>query len=117
MKYKDILDKKVIFEENLGDKYYWDYRIIVQIDENNIVLIEYEDSYSGWLPFAVETVDKEFISSFFDTYGDKNRKVKLNYESADKLEDLIDFRYDEGDLEEEIIVLELNDIKDYIMED
>ena len=95
LKIKDILDNKVIYEENLGDDYYWDYRIIVQIDEENIVLIEYDDSRSGYIPFSIESVDKEFISSFVDNYYDKNRKIKLNFKSNETFRDVIDFEYNE----------------------
>jgi len=114
MKFKDILDKKVVYIENLGDEYYWDYRIIVQIDENSIVLIEYDDSQSGYISFAVESVDKEFISSFFDNYLDKDRKVKLNMDSSIVLKDEVDFDYNKEYLDEEIVVLKLEDIKEYV---
>lgn len=117
MKFKDLLDKKVIFVENLGDEYYWDYRMIVQIDKENIVLVEYDDSYSGWISFAVESVDKEFISSFFDTYEDKTRKVELDYNSTKTLKNAIDFEYNEEYLDEDVVVLKFDDIKDFIVGD
>lgn len=117
MKFKDLLDKKVIFIENLGDSYYWDYRMIVQIDKENIVLVEYDNSYSGWIPFAVESVDKEFVSSFFDTYDDKTRKVELDYNSTETLKDAIDFEYNEEYLDEDVVVLKFDDIKDFIVGD
>ena len=114
LKFKDILNKKVLYCENLGDEYYWDYRLIVQINENYITLIEYDDSYSGYISFSVESVDKEFISSFFEDYSDKDRKIKLDFESTTKLKDIIDFEYEPDYLEEEIIILELEDIKNYL---
>lgn len=117
MKFKDLLDKKVIFIENLGDWYYWDYRMIVQIDKDNIVLVEYDDSQSGYIPFKVESVDKEFVSSFFDTYEDKTRKVELDYNSKETLKDAIDFEYNEEYLNEDVVVLKLDDIKDFIVGD
>lgn len=117
MKFKDLLDKKVIFIENLGDSYYWDYRMIVQIDKENIVLVEYDDSCSGYIPFKVESVDKEFVSSFFDTYDDKTRKVELDYNSTETLKDAIDFEYNEEYLNEDVVVLKLDDIKDFIVGD
>lgn len=117
MKFKDILDKKVIFNENLGDPYYWDYRMIVQIDKENIVLVEYDDSCSGYIPFKVESVDKEFVSSFFDTYEDKTRKVELDYNSTETLKDAIDFEYNEEYLDEDVVVLKFDDIKDFIVGD
>lgn len=117
LKFKDILNKKVIYEENLGDKYYWDYIIIVQIDKENISLIEYEDSYSGYISFRVESVDKEFISSFFGDYWYKKRKIKLNFDSTSTLKETIDFEYDKEYLENEIVVLKMEDIKEYIEEE
>lgn len=115
MKFKDLLDKKVIFVENLGDEYYWDCRMIVQIDKENIVLVEYDNSFSGWISFAVESVDKEFISSFFDTYEDKTRKVELDYNSTKTLKNAIDFEYNEEYLDEDVVVLKFDDIKDFIV--
>ena len=115
MKFKDILDKKVVFNENLGDEYYWDYRMIVQIDKENIVLVEYANSYSGWIPFTVESVDKEFVSSFFDTYDDKARKVELDYNNTKTLKDIIDFEYDKEYLDEDVVVLKFEDIKDFVV--
>jgi hypothetical protein len=117
LKFKDILNKKVIYEENLGDEYYWDYRIIVQIDKENIVLIEYDDSLSGYISFKVESVDKEFISSFFGNYVGKIRKIKLNFDSTSTLKETIDFEYDKEYLEYEIVVLKMEDIKEYIEEE
>lgn len=117
MKFKDILDKKVVFNENLGDEYYWDYRMIVQIDKENIVLVEYDDSMSGYISFKVESVDKEFVSSFFDTYEDKTRKVELDYNSTETLKDAIDFEYNEEYLDEDVVVLKFDDIKDFIVGD
>lgn len=114
MKFKDILDKKVLYSENLGDEYYYDYRIIVQINENEITLIEYNDSYSGYIPFFIESVDKEFISSYFDNYEDEKTKIKLDFNSDITLKDCINFEDEEKYLEEEIIILNINDIKDYI---
>ena len=116
MKFKDLLDKKVIFIENLGDSYYWDYRMIVQIDEKSIVLVEYDDSYSGYIPFKVESVDKEFISSFFETYGEETRKVELNYNSTETLKDAIDFEYNKEYLNEDVVVLSFDEIKDFVKE-
>lgn len=117
MKFKDILDKKVIFNENLGDSYYWDYRMIVQIDKENIVLVEYDDSFSGYIPFKVESVDKEFVSSFFDTYDDKTRKVELDYNNTETLKDVINFEYDKEYLDEDVVVLKFEDIKDFVVGD
>lgn len=117
MKFKDILDKKVVFNENLGDEYYWDYRMIIQIDKENIVLIEYDDSMSGYIPFKVESVDKEFVSSFFDTYDDKTRKVKLDYNNTETLKDVINFEYDKEYLDEDVVVLKFEDIKDFVIGD
>lgn len=117
MKFKDILDKKVVFNENLGDEYYWDYRMIIQIDKENIVLVEYDDSYSGYIPFKVESVDKEFVSSFFDTYDDKTRKVELDYNNTKTLKDVINFEYDIEYLDEDVVVLKFEDIKDFVVGD
>ena len=117
MKFKDLLDKKVIFIENLGDSYYWDYRMIVQIDKENIVLVEYDDSFSGYIHFKVESVNKEFVLSFFDTYDDKTRKVELDYNSTEALKDVIDFKYDKEYLDEDVVVLKFEDIKDFVVGD
>ena len=115
---KDILENKVLWLENLGDCYYWDYRIIVQIDEKKIVLLEYNDSMSGWIEFNVESVDKEFISSFFNTYDYiKDKKIKLNYESTEKLKDLLHYEFKEKELMAEIVILDIKDIEKYIMKE
>ena len=117
MKFRNILDKKVIYSENLGDEYYYDYRIIVQISKNRVTLIEYNDSGSGYVPFSVESVDKEFIPNFFDDYNNPNRKIKLDIASTTTLQEEIDFKYYANYLDEEVVILDFNDIRDYIKED
>lgn len=114
MKFRHILDKKIIYSENLGDEYYYDYRIIVQITKNRVTLIEYNDSGSGYVPFSVQSVDKEFIPNFFDDYHNPNRKIKLDIASTTTLQEEIDFKYYQEYLDEDIVVLKLEDIKDYI---
>lgn len=117
MKFRHILNKKVIYSENLGDEYYYDYRIIVKINNNKIVLIEYNDSGSGYIPFSVESVDKEFISNFFDDYHNPNRKISLDIDSTTTLKEEIDFDYYQEYLDEDIIILDFNDIKEYVKEE
>lgn len=97
MKIIDIRDKKIIYLKNLGDSYYWEYKFIVEIDEDNYCLINYDDSYSGWISFRMECVDEEFISAFMkDTYDDnyinfdKSNKLLGDYISDDYLCDVKD---------------------------
>ena len=66
MKIIDIRDKKIIYGKNLGDEWYWEYKFIVQIDDDNYCLINYDDSFSGGIEFTMECVDEEFISVFMD---------------------------------------------------
>lgn len=88
MKLIDILDKKIIYSKNLGDRYYWEYKFIIKIDEDNYCLINYDDSFSGWIKFHIECVDEAFISAFMkDPYNDNF----INFDKCDKaLGDYID---------------------------
>ena len=82
MKIIDIRDKKIIYSKNLGDEYYWEYKFIVEIDEDNYCLINYEDSCSGYIPFNMESVDEEFISAFMkNPYNDNY----INFYKSNKL--------------------------------
>lgn len=82
MKIIDIRDKKIIYSKNLGDSYYWEYKFIVEIDEDNYCLINYDDSYSGWIHFKMECIDEEFISAFMkDPYDDNY----INFDKSNKL--------------------------------
>jgi len=82
MKIIDIRDKKIIYSKNLGDEYYWSYKFIVKIDEDNYCLINYDNSMSGYIPFNMECADEEFISAFMkDPYDDNY----INFDKSDKL--------------------------------
>lgn len=82
MKIIDIRDKKIIYSKNLGDNYYWGYKFIVQIDENNYCLINYDDSCSGYIPFNMESVDECFASAFMkDPYNNNY----INFDKSNKL--------------------------------
>lgn len=83
LKIKDIMDKKIIYSKNLGDSYYWEYKFIVEIDENNYCLINYDDSMSGWIPFKMECVDEELISAFMKNPYDDNNYI--NFDKSNKL--------------------------------
>jgi hypothetical protein len=120
MKFKDILNCKVVYSENVGDEYYYDYRIIVQY-KNKFILIEYDDSFSGYISFKVESVSKEFIYDFFKKYDYEWNKnpvpLDLNLENTEKLQDIIDFNYDKESLEQDVILLDYEDIKEYVKVD
>lgn len=82
MKIIDIRDKEIKYSKNLGDNYYWEYRFIVKIDDDNYCLINYDDSFSGWISFKMECADEEFISAFIkDPYDDNY----LNFDKSNKL--------------------------------
>ena len=81
MKIIDIIDKKIIYSKNLGDGYYWHYKFIVQIDKDNYCLINYDDSFSGWISFHMECVNESFISAFMKDYYDDNF---INFDKCDK---------------------------------
>ena len=67
MKIADLLHKKLLYGANLGDEYYWDYRFIVEVDDEYYCLLNYQDSISGWIEFQVESIDEEFLSNFLET--------------------------------------------------
>ena len=97
MKIIDIRDKKIIYSKNIGDNWYWAYKFIVEIDKDNYCLINYDDSYSGWIHFRMECVDEGFISAFMkDPYDDnyinfdKSNKLLGDYISDDNLCDVKD---------------------------
>ena len=82
MKIIDIRDKKIIYSKNLGDRYYWEYKFIVEIDEDNYCLINYDGSMSGWIHFRMECADEGFISAFMkDPYDDNY----INFDKSNKL--------------------------------
>lgn len=102
MKIIDIRDKKIIYSKNLGDGYYWEYKFIVEIDEDNYCLINYDDSMSGYIPFSMECVDEGFISAFMkDPYYDNY----INFDKSNKLlGDYID-DYDLGYVKDVDVIL------------
>ena len=65
MKLKDILDKKLVMLKDTDCNYYWDYKYVVEIDEDNYALINHSGSGSGYCPLHFEFVDKEFAYQFF----------------------------------------------------
>ena len=94
MKIIDIKDKPIIYCKNLGDEYYWEYKLIVQVDENNYCLINYDDSYSGYISFNMECVDEEFVSAFMkNPYADDF----INFNKTNKL--LSEFIINKKDIE------------------
>jgi len=111
MKIIDIIDKKIIYGKNLGDNWYWEYKFIVQIDEDNYCLINYDDSYSGWIRFKMECVDEEFISAFMKDYDDK-------YINFDKCDVPLSKFIDDDDLQyvkdEEVILIPKEKLKVYL---
>lgn len=66
MKLKDLKDKKILWRCDLGDDLYWEEKLIVEIDNDYVCLLNYEDSFSGYYEYSLESVDREFISAFFD---------------------------------------------------
>lgn len=66
MKLKDLKDKRILWNCDLGDMYYCKEKLIVEIDENYVCLLNYDDSFSGCFEYSLESIDKDFISSFFD---------------------------------------------------
>lgn len=102
MKILDIRDKKILFKKNLGDNYYWEYRFIVQVDENNYCLINYNDSFSGWISFNMECVDEEFVSAFMkDPYDDNY----LNFDKSDEVLGDYIANYNLGEVKDVDVVL------------
>lgn len=82
MKFKDILEKEVIYWQDTDCEYYWDYKYIVDLDKDNYVLINEGGSMSGYIEFSIESIDKEFVSNFMTT-GDyefpfEKKQGKLN---------------------------------------
>lgn len=66
MKLKDLKDKRILWSCDLGDMYYWNEKLIVEIDEDYVCLLNYDDSFSGYYEYSLESIDKGFISAFFD---------------------------------------------------
>ena len=62
----DLRKNKVIYSKNLGDSYYWEYKLIVECNDNNYCLINYDGSSSGYIEFCMESVSEDFISAFFN---------------------------------------------------
>jgi hypothetical protein len=95
MKLKDILQNKVLYFRDTDCEYYWSYKYIVEIDNDNVALINHGGSGSGWEPLSIEFVDEEFASAFFEARYDNS----LDDFSVCKEEKLID--YTGNDLQEE----------------
>ena len=76
MKLIDILDKKVIWFKDTDCGYYWDFKYIVELDEEHYALINHSGSMSGWNPLFFESVDKEFVSAFLNGYDYDDRKFE-----------------------------------------
>jgi hypothetical protein len=68
MTFKDIVGKKILYTKNMGDEYYWSYKHIIEVDENTVTLVNEDGSFSGWSPYFIESIDKEFLESFI-SYG------------------------------------------------
>ena len=106
MKLKDILDNKILYFRDTDCSYYWDYKYVVEIDNNNVALINHSGSSSGWNPLDIEFVDKEFLYSFFekrynsglDDFEVLDNEVLSNYLECDLQEDFNDTE-DFGELE------------------
>ncbi len=86
MKIKDIIDNKVLYLFNLGDRYYWDLKIVVKIDNTNVVCLNVEGSQSGYVPPFIESVDEEFLSVWLP-----KMKKNGNETFVGKLKDVLDF--------------------------
>lgn len=89
MKLKDLKDKKILWRCDLGDDLYWKEKLIVEIDNDYVCLLNYEDSFSGYYEYSLESVDKEFIYAFFDLsdrYKDTFSKVE-NETMSDYIKD------------------------------
>ena len=106
MNIKDILDKKIVYEANLGDEYYWSYKFIVKIDENNYCLINYDNSYSGYIPFNMESVDECFVSAFMEGIS--------FYKSGSTLRKYVREYYEKRVENEEAILIPKEKIQSYL---
>lgn len=106
LKIKDILDKEIIYEANLGDEYYWSYKFIVKIDEDNYCLINYDGSYSGYIPFNMESVDECFASAFMEG-------IRF-YKSGSTLRQYVSEYYEKYVEDEEAILIPKEKIQSYL---
>ena len=88
MTFNDILEMTVLFNKNIGDEYYWNYKHIVAYDDTYYVLINEDGSGSGYIDFFVEAIDKEFVDDFMTSRGSD----VTNWEKEDGIvEDVIEF--------------------------
>lgn len=83
MKLKDILEKKVIYVRDTNCQYYWDYKYIVEIDDNNYTLINHSGSGSGWEPLGIESVEVGFASAFIRESEYENPFIKCIKDKLD----------------------------------
>lgn len=105
MKIKDLKGKKIIYKCDMGDSYYFDEKLIVEVDANNYCLLNYENSFSGYIEYTIESVDKEFISSFFHDH-----KFLVENELIDEY-----LNEDEDVVNSEIILIPKEIIESYIL--
>ena len=113
MKIKDIKNKRILYINHMdsGD-YYWSEKFIVEIDDKYWALINYQDSQSGYLEHFIESVDKEFISAFFDK-GCHNRYAWEKQRKCIKLEPYVEKEDEDSEvvlIEKELIVPYLKDL-------
>jgi hypothetical protein len=72
--------------------------------------IENNDIYAQNINTLAHHYEDFFLSK-------KTRKVELDYNSTETLKDAIDFKYNEEYLDEDVVVLKFDDIKDFIVGD
>ena len=107
LKLKDISEKEVVYFRDTNCVYYWDFKYVVDVDENHFALINHSGSGSGWEVEQMEFVDKEFVFPFFKNSGwdEEFKKIK-----GEKLGEHIDCELinEDGDYygDEEVILIE-----------
>lgn len=106
MKFKDLKNKKILYKCDLGDEYYWNEKLIVEIDKDYVCLLNYGNSYSSYIEYSLESVDEGFIDAFFNLPAEEAFFKVENETIKDYIEDSIS--------NDEIIMIAKKEILPYL---